>query len=651
MTDFEYRKLCEAKLEKNPKDVDALIELGYLYFVDCEDRDKALQLLKHAIKLDPNNAEAYYWLAKSYNHNFFDEEKTKEALEKALLIDPNRADCQLMLLGFLEDQGMKYNRLIQELKRLIKHEPTWMYLRTTLTYHLLEKNKFDEAKQVAKEARQVFKKMKLPTPTTPREEYYEECVRGRTKQIVKHLDELFEDIEEARLEHKNLLKNINRVKMLDKKLKNNPANFYAVKEKWFLCTYKIHKPEEAESALEEALEKEPNNIDFLYWLAQALYKQKKNDGVQAVITKALSIDPDRADRHCLLAKAAIDFCSEYEDDPLSNSIHKHDAKITIPHLEAAIKLEPTWILPRIDLIKCYLYPLMAINFRKAESLILETEKEVKYLTFQTPQNIFEKHHERLVTGRAQSSKDFFKKLKYFVEDILELREKMRQLLAFKGFFALTDEKEKERYNQKAKLDKKIEKDPNNLDTIINYAFLTFSLRGLSVNEALECTRRGVRLNPNNSDALFAFANTLYLKENNYVSLSKQESLDVKASLNKALKIDPNRADCYSILAELARSEKNGLEKTINLLEKSIELEPTWILPRIKLSYYLIEKGNIDSAEAVAKEAFKLFKTMEFPKPKTATEQYYEEAVTGRTKEREQVSFIKLFKLIKEQKAT
>ncbi|MFC1854573.1 hypothetical protein ACFLY6_01735, partial [Candidatus Dependentiae bacterium] len=74
-----------------------------------------------------------------------------------------------------------------------------------------------------------------------------------------------------------------------------------------------------------------------------------------------------------------------------------------------------------------------------------------------------------------------------------------------------------------------------------------------------------------------------------------------------------------------------------------------LIPRIKLSYYFSENNNFEAAERVLEETRNLFKKMDFPKPKSKIEQYYEEMITGRTPGRERV-FERLFDWLNKRKA-
>ena len=91
----------EERLHKNPYDVNALIELGFLYIEPLHDPKQALATLEYAIGLAPDNVDAHFWLAKTLYHDHFRNADAKKLLTQALIIDPSRADCYDLLASVL----------------------------------------------------------------------------------------------------------------------------------------------------------------------------------------------------------------------------------------------------------------------------------------------------------------------------------------------------------------------------------------------------------------------------------------------------------------------------------------------------------------------------------------------------------------------
>ncbi|MFC1854713.1 tetratricopeptide repeat protein, partial [Candidatus Dependentiae bacterium] len=190
-------------------------------------------------------------------------------------------------------------------------------------------------------------------------------------------------------------------------------------------------------------------------------------------------------------------------------------------------------------------------------------------------------------------------------------------------------------------DNDLEKTPDDYNMLKEKAFLSFTFPRVNMRKAEADCKRFLKLYPDNVDTLFSLAYRTFINSyNDFTQNEKSRSL-----LEKALKINPKRADCYSLLADIERFSGKDIETSIYYLKKAIELEPAWINPRIKLSYYFSENNDFDMAEKVAQEAFKTFKSLKFSKPKNDIERYYEEGITGRTPDREPV-FKKLFDWIK-----
>lgn len=196
--DFEYLSTIEERLKKNPNDVNALVERGFLYMEPFHWSEEALATFQQAVALDKTNVDAYFWLAKSLYHDHFEEKEAKRILEIALSIDPNRADCHDLLASVLNTLGEDSDKSIEHLKKTIALEPTWIFPRIALSYYFLEKKNIEQAEQIAIEAMKIYESMIFPKPTTPIEEYYEDCITGRTAQQKNSFTELFKKINEQK---------------------------------------------------------------------------------------------------------------------------------------------------------------------------------------------------------------------------------------------------------------------------------------------------------------------------------------------------------------------------------------------------------------------------------------------------------------------
>ncbi len=202
--DVERLKVLADRLIQDPKDVEALIEWGFLRTVDAFDAEEALEALNKALSLSKNNAEIYFWLAKTYYHNFFNLERTRTALKKGLEADSTRADCHDLLSEVLESFEKKSEQSLYHAKKAVELEPSWVFPRMRLISKLTKDNKFDEAEVHAMKAKELFENIKLPKPKTRMEEYYEYCVRGRVPKSKERINEVVREVREKRNEFKKM---------------------------------------------------------------------------------------------------------------------------------------------------------------------------------------------------------------------------------------------------------------------------------------------------------------------------------------------------------------------------------------------------------------------------------------------------------------
>jgi tetratricopeptide (TPR) repeat protein len=196
--DIKDLNALEERLQKNPHDVRALIEKGFLCMNEFHWAQEALEAFREAVASDNTNVDAYFWLAKSLYHDHFRDEEAKKTLEIALTLDPDRADCHDLLASVLKSLREDAEKSIMHLQKTIVLEPTWVFPWVALSYYFLKKGDIGQAEKIAIEAYKVYGSTVPPLPTTAMEEYYEFCITGRAGDHTEIFDVLFKKIDEQK---------------------------------------------------------------------------------------------------------------------------------------------------------------------------------------------------------------------------------------------------------------------------------------------------------------------------------------------------------------------------------------------------------------------------------------------------------------------
>ncbi|MFC1854909.1 tetratricopeptide repeat protein, partial [Candidatus Dependentiae bacterium] len=645
--DIEFIEKIYEGLKKNPDNVELLIARGFICLEPGGPPTGSVEALERALKLEPENVDALFWLAKVMYHEFCDDMKAKKLLRKALKINPNRGDCNFFLGGLCDND----TTAIRLVRKSIEVEPTWIYPRMRLAYLLQKQKKLDEAQEEAEKALRIFDTIKFCVYTTPIEEYVEECITGRNSTGKKRAKNLLERIKKLKLELEESKKIEVKINKIDKVLKNNPTSHEKVIQKAFWCIHKLGQIERAVATLKRALRYDKKNVDFMYWLAKAYYEQVEKNKSRKILEKALKIDKNRADCHFLLALTSISFYNKFSS-LLHASFKSHCPEISIPHLIETIKLEPTWFFPRLLLIQGYLdesdFKSVLYEIYRAKNLVESIVSKLKDTKFK---NEIEESLMAFVTLKFREKKSTLLQLDYAMESITSSRSRIIKSLDLLGIiknpYKLTAKMKK--YRDRGNfLVKELRKKINPM-LAKEFICLSFLVPIYFMSDSKVFANKLLERDKNDVDSMFLLANTMYvtsLEQSN--TIYDKTANKIMELLNKAIALDTKKAECYSLLADMERFSGNSLDVSIKHLEKAVEIEPSWIIPRIKLAYYHTENNDFKAAEKTAKEARKLFKKMEFPKPKNNTEQYYEEAVTGRTPCRKR-SFKSLFALIEKRR--
>ena len=171
------------------------------------------------------------------------------------------------------------------------------------------------------------------------------------------------------------------------------------------------------------------------------------------------------------------------------------------------------------------------------------------------------------------------------------------------------------------LDAILKNDPKNIQALLKKGFYLFDDR--VDGNAIETFNKVIEIDPNCIDA-YVWLAELYIYHWSEVQKADE-------ALKKALKINPDNAAVHRLIASgYLEAYPGGYSKQDILyhLKKAIELEPSWIAPRVSLISLLFVEGQYALAKKELDEAYGQFQD-DFPEPKDDMERYYEQLITGR----------------------
>ena|SRR3990167_929859 len=168
------------------------------------------------------------------------------------------------------------------------------------------------------------------------------------------------------------------------------------------------------------------------------------------------------------------------------------------------------------------------------------------------------------------------------------------------------------------LENKLRRDPDNLDLLSQKAFIYFL--GYDDKNVIKIYDKIIQLYPDSIDAY------MWLSYYFYQAMSDSfESIDIA---KKGLTIDPKNAALHLIIAWALDSLDEDNDEFKYNLQKAIEIEPTWITPRITFIDYLIRQKKYQEAKDEINIAIKYFDP-NFAVPKDPIKYQYEFYITGR----------------------
>lgn len=114
-------KTLETVLEKNPKDLSALIRVGNLY-MDTKRYGEAVAMYQRALEIDPKNNNVRVDMGTCYRY-LGRSDLAVEAYRKAIEMQPDHPNAHLNLGVVLFDDMKQYPEAIRELERFLEIEP------------------------------------------------------------------------------------------------------------------------------------------------------------------------------------------------------------------------------------------------------------------------------------------------------------------------------------------------------------------------------------------------------------------------------------------------------------------------------------------------------------------------------------------------
>lgn len=178
-------------LEIDPKNVAALVELGWSLAEDAHDEAQGVIALEQALEIAPDSLEANFWLAKIYYHLLpGNTARAKETLERALAADPSYPAAASLygalcwelnapdICGTSDCDPIEPERALTHLRAAYESETSWVALPNGVDEILTQLNRVPEAIEFSKRAFRLARHfLKLSTPSN--QSYYESCITHR----------------------------------------------------------------------------------------------------------------------------------------------------------------------------------------------------------------------------------------------------------------------------------------------------------------------------------------------------------------------------------------------------------------------------------------------------------------------------------------
>ena len=279
----EAAKILEDIFARNPNFIEGHILKADLLAAQGKSEQEILDVLNHAISLNPNRTESYLSLSR-YFMKIKKQGEAETAIQKAISVNPNSATGYLEYAKFLgyEDRSGEAEA---QLNKAVAAEPQNLEVREAIAKFYLAQKQFDKAETAYKQLVEVQENS--PESRLELANFYSQV--GRENDALSVLNKIVEEFPEyarARyrlgeiyLDRKENLKVIEQVtELLD--LNNNDADALMLRAR---VNLQENKSDEAVKDLEEVLKKQPSQKNALFYMTQARLSLGQIDQARAFI--------------------------------------------------------------------------------------------------------------------------------------------------------------------------------------------------------------------------------------------------------------------------------------------------------------------------------------------------------------------------------
>ncbi|MGI8641467.1 MAG: tetratricopeptide repeat protein [Pyrinomonadaceae bacterium] len=313
----ETAKILEDIFARDPNFIEGHILKANLLATQGKSEQEVLNILNHAISLNPNRTESYLSLSR-YFMKIKKANEAEKAIQKGISVNPNIAPGYLEYGRFL-DYTNRAGEADAQLSKAVAVEPKNVEAREAIAKFYLSQKQFDKAETAYKQFVEVQENS--PESRVELANFYSQI--GREDDALKVFNGIVAEFPEyvrARyrlgeiyLDRKENEKVIAQVEEL-LKLNNNDAEAFMLRARVKL---QENKTDEAVKDLEEVLKKQPSQKNALFYMTQARLSLGQIDQARAFIGDLEKYHPNFLRTKLLIIQA--DFSENEPENALRQS--------------------------------------------------------------------------------------------------------------------------------------------------------------------------------------------------------------------------------------------------------------------------------------------------------------------------------------------